>query len=288
MSMGLCPRPVAAVRYPFLNASTYCDTPALMTLAWDTFGPVQPGWTQVQAICDWVHARIRFDYGASPPHNTASQALATGAGVCRDFAHLAISLCRCLNLPARYCTGYLGYTGIPAGPAPVDFSAWFEVFLEDGWFVFDARHNRPRCGRVLIARGRDAADVPFLRSFGAHQLVGFQVVTESDRGPRWGYWIVLSASGCSRCLPAEGGAAGLQRGLLRALLPLLLLAQLLSACNAPSATPGPTPHAQVEAQEAMVERQDLPEPFSSLQPSLLPSLSNPYAPPLGAGGFQAP
>ena len=101
-----------------------------------------------------------------------------GAGVCRDYAHLAITLCRCLNIPARYCTGYLGYTGIPQGEAPVDFSAWFEVFLTDRWYVFDARHNIPRCGRVLIARGRDAADVPFLRSFGAHQLTGFEVITE--------------------------------------------------------------------------------------------------------------
>lgn len=164
--------------YPFLNPSTYCDTPVLMDLAWNTFRGVPPGWPLVQAICDWVHRAIRFDYGASQPHKTASQTLADGAGVCRDFAHLAITLCRCLNIPARYCTGYLGYTGIPAGEAPVDFSAWFEVFLADRWYVFDARHNIPRCGRVLIARGRDAGDVPFLRSFGEHSLVGFRVITE--------------------------------------------------------------------------------------------------------------
>ena len=102
----------------------------------------------------------------------------SGAGVCRDFAHLAITLCRCLNIPARYCTGYLGYTGIPVGDAPVDYSAWFEVFLDDRWFVFDARHNIPRSGRVLIGRGRDAGDVPFLRSFGEHRLVRFVVSTE--------------------------------------------------------------------------------------------------------------
>jgi transglutaminase-like putative cysteine protease len=164
--------------YRFLNASTYCDTAALMELAWNTFGGITPGWPLVQAICDWVHERIRFDYSASQLHQSASQSVASGAGVCRDYAHLAITLCRCLNIPARYCTGYLGYTGIARGEAPVDFSAWFEVFLQDRWYVFDARHNFPRCGRVLIGRGRDAADVPFLRSFGAHELTGFQVVTE--------------------------------------------------------------------------------------------------------------
>jgi transglutaminase-like putative cysteine protease len=174
--------------YRFLNPSSYCDTPALMELAWSTFGGIRAGWPLVQAICDWVHTHIRFDYGASRLHQSASQTATAGAGVCRDYAHLAISLCRCFNIPARYCTGYLGYTGIPQGEAPVDFSAWFEVYLEDRWYVFDARHNIPRCGRVLIARGRDASDVPFLRSFGAHQLNGMQVITEvlaaaSDAAP---------------------------------------------------------------------------------------------------------
>ncbi len=168
--------PIDAYRY--LNASTYCDTAALMELAWSTFARIAPGWPLVQAICDWVHERIRFDYSASQLHQSASQSVASGAGVCRDYAHLAITICRCLNIPARYCTGYLGYTGIARGEAPVDFSAWFEVFLQDRWYVFDARHNIPRSGRVLIGRGRDAADVPFLRSFGAHQLTGFQVITE--------------------------------------------------------------------------------------------------------------
>lgn len=167
--------------YRFLNASTYCDTAALMGLAWDRFGKTsQLGWPQVQAICDWVHGRIRFDYEAVWAEKTASATLNEGAGVCRDFAHLAITLCRCLNIPARYCTGYLGYTGIPMGAAPVDFSAWFEAFLGDRWYVFDARHNFPRCGRVLIARGRDAGDVPFLRSFGSHQLRSLTVITEAS------------------------------------------------------------------------------------------------------------
>ena len=179
-SVGACPVEALPINsYRFLNASTYCDTAALMELAWSTFAGIPPGWGLVQAICDWVHGRIRFDHNAVYPHKRASDALAEGAGVCRDYAHLAISLCRCLNIPARYCTGYLGYTGIPVSEAPVDFSAWFEVFLADRWHVFDARHNIPRCGRVLIARGRDAADVPFLRSFGPHQLGAFTVITEA-------------------------------------------------------------------------------------------------------------
>ncbi|MFQ6538021.1 MULTISPECIES: transglutaminase-like domain-containing protein [Aphanothece] len=175
---ALCPVQFLPIdTYPYLNASTYCDTAALMGLAWATFSSVPAGWPRVQAICDWIHAQIRFDYSAVTPEKTASQTLADGAGVCRDFAHLAISLCRCLNIPARYCTGYLGYTGIPVGEEPVDFSAWFEVFLGDRWYTFDARHNMPRCGRVLIGQGRDAGDVPFLRSFGDHRLVGFEVIT---------------------------------------------------------------------------------------------------------------
>jgi transglutaminase-like putative cysteine protease len=183
---GVLACPVEALpidTYRYLNASTYCDTPALMDLAWSCFAAIPRGWPLVQAICDWVHNRIRFDYDAIHPHKRASDALAEGAGVCRDYAHLAISLCRCLNIPARYCTGYLGYTGIPPTAAPVDFSAWFEAFLCDRWYVFDARHNIPRCGRVLIGRGRDAADVPFLRSFGAHQLSGFEVITEAIPEP---------------------------------------------------------------------------------------------------------
>ncbi len=169
--------------YRYLNASTYCDTAALMDLAWQTFPVQQGGWALVQDICDWVHGRIRFDYQAVHVDKTASHTLRDGAGVCRDFAHLAISLCRCLNIPARYCTGYLGYTGIPRGEAPVDFSAWFEAFLGDRWYVFDARHNFPRSGRVLIGRGRDAGDVPFLRSFGVHQLLGMEVITEALPAP---------------------------------------------------------------------------------------------------------
>jgi transglutaminase-like putative cysteine protease len=183
-SASLCPvRLLPIDTYRYLNASTYCDTSALMNLAWATFDTCKTGWSLVQDICDWVHERIRFDYQAVRAEKTASHTLSDGAGVCRDFAHLAIALCRCLNIPARYCTGYLGYTGIPRGEFPVDFSAWFEVFLGDRWYVFDARHNIPRCGRVLIARGRDAGDVPFLRSFGPHQLLSLEVITDRLPSP---------------------------------------------------------------------------------------------------------
>lgn len=169
--------------YGHLAPSRYCDSDRLAPLAWSLFGSLPPGWSRVQAICDWVHGHLAFDYDAARVDKTASEALAEGRGVCRDFAHLAISLCRAVNIPARYATGYLGYTGLPVGSAPVDFSAWFEVWLGGGWHVFDARHNRPRQGRVLIARGRDAADVPFLRSFGEHRLEAFEVVTEDLPDP---------------------------------------------------------------------------------------------------------
>ncbi|MFO7628768.1 MAG: transglutaminase family protein [Prochlorococcaceae cyanobacterium] len=165
--------------YRYLNPSRFCDTDRLLDLAWSEFGSLPPGWTRVQAVCDWVHTRIRFDHDAARASKCASETLAEQAGVCRDFAHLAITLCRCLNIPARYCTGYLGYTGVVPAQDPVDFSAWFEVFLGGRWYVFDARYNTPRIGRVLIARGRDAAEVPFLRSFGPHQLLDFQVITQA-------------------------------------------------------------------------------------------------------------
>jgi transglutaminase-like putative cysteine protease len=177
--LGECPVGALPIdTYAFLNPSPYCDTDRLAQIAWGRFGSVRPGWARVQAICDWVHAQLRFDYGSARSNKTAHDALREGRGVCRDFAHLAIALCRCLNLPARYCTGYLDPGGAPALTTPVDFSSWFEVFLEDRWHVFDARHNAPRHGRVLVARGRDAADVPFLRSFGDHQLTDFRVITE--------------------------------------------------------------------------------------------------------------
>jgi transglutaminase-like putative cysteine protease len=134
----------------------------------------------VQAICDFVHRHIRFSYLDASATRTASDAIREGVGVCRDFAHLAIALCRCMNIPARYCTGYLGDIGVPPDPAPMDFSAWFEVFLDGRWFTFDARHNIPRIGRIVIARGRDAADVAISTAFGPAALRRFEVTTVEE------------------------------------------------------------------------------------------------------------
>lgn len=162
----------------YLLGSRYCDTDLLADFAWRTFGGVEPGWARVQAVCDFAHERIRFDYAAADPTRTAHGAFVEGVGVCRDFAHLAVTLCRCLNIPARYCTGYLGDIGIPPQPYPMDFSAWFEVWLGGRWRTFDARHNTPRIGRILMAAGRDATDVALSTSFGAASLVGFDVFTD--------------------------------------------------------------------------------------------------------------
>ena len=168
---------------PFLRPSRYCETELLSDFAWANFGAISGGWAKVQAICDFVHQRLRFSYPEARPTRTAGEALAEGVGVCRDFTHLAVALCRCLNIPARYCNGYLGDIGVPPDPAPMDFNAWFEVFLGDRWFTFDARHNQPRIGRILIARGRDAADIPMIATFGSHQLTRFAVVTEEIQEP---------------------------------------------------------------------------------------------------------
>jgi transglutaminase-like putative cysteine protease len=162
----------------FLLGSRYCDTQCLSDFAWQTFGASKPGWTRVQAICDFVHNHIKFGYSYARADRTASDAHRERVGVCRDFAHLAITLCRCMNIPARYCTGYLGDIGVPPDTAPMDFSAWFEVFLDGRWLTFDARHSRPRIGRILIAYGRDAADVAISTSFGSSKLTRFKVVTE--------------------------------------------------------------------------------------------------------------
>jgi transglutaminase-like putative cysteine protease len=146
-------------------------------LAWSLFGRITPGWSRVQAICDWVHAHLRFDYGRASATRTASQACAERVGVCRDFTHLAITLCRCLNIPARYATGYLGDIGVPADPAPMDFSACMQVYLGGEWHTFDVRHNARRIGYLVMAYGRDASDVAFTTSFGPHQLEQFIVRT---------------------------------------------------------------------------------------------------------------
>jgi transglutaminase-like putative cysteine protease len=161
----------------YLLGSRYCDTEKLSNLAWSLFGGVEPGWHRVQAICDYAHNRISFGYHHARCDRTASEGHAEQIGVCRDFAHLAVTLCRCMNIPARYCTGYLGDIGVPVDPAPMDFSAWFEVYLDGRWFTFDARHNHPRIGRIVIARGRDAADVAISTNFGPVQLLKFSVIT---------------------------------------------------------------------------------------------------------------
>jgi transglutaminase-like putative cysteine protease len=162
----------------YLIGSRYCDTDKLSNLAWSLFGQINSGWERVQAICDYAHARIEFGYHHARSDRTASEGNFERIGVCRDFAHLAVTLCRCMNIPARYCTGYLGDIGVPRDPAPMDFSAWFEVYLDGRWYTFDARHNHPRIGRIVIARGRDAADVAISTSFGPAQLAKFEVITD--------------------------------------------------------------------------------------------------------------
>ncbi|MDM0019693.1 transglutaminase-like domain-containing protein [Variovorax saccharolyticus] len=163
----------------FLLPSRYCEVDSeLLQFAWAQFGGVPQGWQRVQAICDFVHRHLRFDYQCARATRTALEAFRERVGVCRDFTQLAITLCRCMNIPARYVTGYLGDIGIPPVPYPMDFSAWFEVYLGDRWHTFDARHNTPRIGRVVIARGRDAADVPITMVFGLNTLERFEVTTD--------------------------------------------------------------------------------------------------------------
>lgn len=163
---------------PYLLGSRYCDTDRLSDFAWSNFGSTPTGWARVQAICDFVHNHIRFDYQLADATRSASEALRDGVGVCRDFTHLAVAMCRAMNIPARYCTGYLGDIGVPAAPYPMDFSAWFEVYLGGAWHTFDARHNTPRIGRILMATGRDATDVAISTAFGPNVLSHFEVITD--------------------------------------------------------------------------------------------------------------
>jgi transglutaminase-like putative cysteine protease len=162
----------------YLLGSRYCETDRLSETAWSLFRTAPPGWARVQAVCDFVHRHIVFGYEHARATKTAWEAFNEGTGVCRDYAHLAVAFCRCLNIPARYCTGYLGDIGVPPSADPMDFSAWFEVFLGGRWYTFDARNNVPRIGRVLIARGRDAADVAISSTFGPNTLAGFKVWTD--------------------------------------------------------------------------------------------------------------
>jgi transglutaminase-like putative cysteine protease len=162
----------------YLLGSRYCETDRLSNTAWSLFEKVPKGWPLVKAICDYVHDRITFGYQHASPTKTAWDAHTDRRGVCRDFAHLAVTLCRCMNIPARYCTGYLGDIDVPHDNTPMDFSAWFEAYLGDRWYTFDARHNKPRIGRILMARGRDATDFAIVTSFGPSTLAGFKVITD--------------------------------------------------------------------------------------------------------------
>jgi transglutaminase-like putative cysteine protease len=162
----------------YLLGSRYCETDKLANFAWSTFGKTPRGWTLVQEIVDFVHNHVTFGYPHADVTRTAHDTFVGRKGVCRDFAHLAVALCRCMNVPARYCTGYLGDIGVPADPCPMDFSAWFEAYIGDRWYTFDARHNTPRIGRVVIAHGRDATDVAITTSFGPNTLASFEVVTD--------------------------------------------------------------------------------------------------------------
>ncbi len=165
----------------FLLGSRYCETDRLSQTAWDLFGGAPTGWGRVQAICDFVHNHITFGYEHARPTKTAFEAFTERTGVCRDFAHLAVALCRCMNIPARYCTGYLSDIGVPPPYGPMDFAGWMEVYLGGAWHMFDPRNNQPRIGRVLIARGRDAADVAISSTFGPAELLGFTVVCDEIR-----------------------------------------------------------------------------------------------------------
>ena len=167
----------------FLLASRYCEVDSeLKEAAWKMFGHLPAGWPLVRTVCDFVHRHVRFDYLQARANRTALDVYRERVGVCRDFTHLAVTLCRCLNVPARYCTGYLGDIGVPIDPAPMDVSAWFEAYLGGQWHTFDARHNVPRVGRVLVARGRDAADVALTTAFGVNRLEAFRVATAEVAG----------------------------------------------------------------------------------------------------------
>jgi transglutaminase-like putative cysteine protease len=182
------PAPWDAIEHPvsdlpnetliYLLNSRYCEVDRLSNIAVELFGNVAPGWSKVKAVCDWVYSRVTFGYQHARSSKSALDVFTERVGVCRDFQHLAVTFCRALNIPARYVTGYLGDIGIPPTYTPMDFSAWFEVYLGNRWWTVDARHNRPRIGRVLMAVGRDASDVAITTSFGIANLTHFSVVSD--------------------------------------------------------------------------------------------------------------
>ncbi len=167
---------------PFLLTSRYCEVDKLSDIAWQLFGSTAPGWPRVQAICDWVHNHITFGYHFADSSKSAFDVYSDGRGVCRDFSHLALAFCRCMNIPARYATGYMGDIGVPV-VLPMDFSGWFEVYLGDRWYTFDARHNKARIGRIVMARGRDAADVALTTNFGRAILKKFFIISDEMPEP---------------------------------------------------------------------------------------------------------
>ncbi len=177
----------------FLLGSRYCETDRLADIAWNLFGRSSTGAQRIYDICDWVHRHIAFSYQDARSTRTAWEALQEGKGVCRDYAHLAVAFCRCLNIPARYCTGYLGDIGVPPPYGPMDFAAWFEAYVGGRWYTFDARNNVPRIGRVLIARGRDATDVAISNAFGPTTLAGFTVWTDQVANTSGAYGAELTA-----------------------------------------------------------------------------------------------
>jgi transglutaminase-like putative cysteine protease len=162
----------------YLMPSRYCETDKLTDIAWSLFGATRPGWARVQAIVDFVHSHVTFGYQHAHHMKSAHDVYESRTGVCRDFAHLALTFCRAMGIPARYCTGYMGDIGIPPEPEPMDFSGWFQAYLSGQWYTFDARHNHPRIGRILMATGRDAADVALTTSFGRMTLTKFLVVSD--------------------------------------------------------------------------------------------------------------
>jgi transglutaminase-like putative cysteine protease len=166
----------------YLQGSRYCETDLLTKRAWELFANTPLGWPRVQAICDFVNGHLEFGYKYARATRSAAEAMAERKGVCRDFAHLAVALCRCMNIPARYCTGYLGDIGVRLEPDPMDFSAWFEAYLGGRWYTFDARHNVPRIGRVLMGRGRDAVDVALSNAFGPCTLKSWMIWTDEVKG----------------------------------------------------------------------------------------------------------
>jgi transglutaminase-like putative cysteine protease len=167
----------------FIMPSRFCLPDELGHEAWQRFGGLTPGWDRVQAIVDYVHGHLEFTPGGSNPWTTAADAYRAGQGVCRDFAHLAITFCRALNIPARYVFGYIPDVDVPPPSEPMDFAAWFEAYLDGRWHTFDARNNRPRVGRVIVGRGRDAVDVALITSFGPLTLTDFEVRAAVDPGP---------------------------------------------------------------------------------------------------------